>query len=323
MPQNFIACDREQSFLMPPDVRDWLPEGHFAWFVLDAVAEMDLASFFEAYRSDGMGRPAYDPEMMVALLLYAYARGIRSARKIERACEEDVAFRVIAMLAKPDHATIARFVERHQQALGELFGAVLALCAEAGLAQAGVVAIDGTKIAANANRHSVMDYEQIAQEIIEEAKEIDAAEDELYGEARGDELPAEIARRAGRRGWVRNALRQLDERRSQDARPISGPRPARLSEAKRRLEEEHRAELRANAAFDRYRAVTRDSIGRRRGARASTFLPPDRPQGTINTTRPGFSVAEGDAGVDPGIQRPGCGQRAPGHPRRGRDGRLT
>jgi transposase len=210
MAQNFIACDREQSFLMPPDVRDWLPEGHFAWFVLDAVEELDLDSFYEVYRRDGMGRPAYDPRMMVALLLYAYARGIRSARKIERACEEDVAFRVIAMLQKPDHATIARFVERHQQALGELFSSVLGLCARAGLAGAGVVAIDGTKIAANANRDSTMDYEQIAREIIEEAIETDAAEDELYGEARGDEL----TKRAGAAGWAA----RLDPRGASGAR---------------------------------------------------------------------------------------------------------
>jgi Transposase domain (DUF772) len=138
---------------------------------------------------------------MVALLLYAYARGTRSARKIERACQEDIAYRMIAMMEKPDHATIARFVERHELALGELFGSVLTPCAKAGLAEAAVVAIDGTKIAANANRHAVMDYEQIAREIIEEAKRTDAAEDELYGEKRGDELPPEIAPRAGRRGW--------------------------------------------------------------------------------------------------------------------------
>jgi transposase len=108
MAQNFIGCGRDQSFLMPPDVRDWVPEGHFVWFVLEAVEEMDLGGFYDAYRRDGMGRPGYDPAMMGALLLYSYARGIRSARKIERAYEEDVAFRVIAMLEKPDHATIAR-----------------------------------------------------------------------------------------------------------------------------------------------------------------------------------------------------------------------
>ena len=105
MGQRFVACDREQSFLMPPDVREWLPERHLAWFVIDAVGEMDLEAFYAAYRVDGRSRPPYDPGMMVALLLYAYARGIRSSRVIERACEEDVAFRVLAAQQRPDHAT--------------------------------------------------------------------------------------------------------------------------------------------------------------------------------------------------------------------------
>jgi transposase len=101
MGQRFVACDREQSFLMPPDVREWLPENHLAWFVIDAVAEMNLETFYAAYRRDGRSRPAYDPAMMVALLLYAYARGIRSSRLIERCCEEDVAFRVLGRPAAP------------------------------------------------------------------------------------------------------------------------------------------------------------------------------------------------------------------------------
>src|ERR1700693_2835880 len=224
MPQNFIACDREQSFLMPPDIRDWLPEGHLAWFVRDAVSGMDLEGFYAPYRRDGLGRPAYEPSMMVALLLYAYSRGVRSARAIERACEEDVAFRVIAAQRKPDHATIARFVEPHERALADLFGQVLGLCARAGLARVGAVAIDGTKIYANASRDSTMDYEQIAREIIEEAKAIDAAEDELYGEARGDELPEQLTTAAGRKKWLSEAKRRLDEQRADEARPIPGPR---------------------------------------------------------------------------------------------------
>src|SRR3954453_757176 len=134
MPQNFLACDREQSFLLPPDVREWLPENHLAWFVIDAVAEMNLDAFYAAYCQDGRARPAYDPAMMVALLLYAYARAIRSSRQIERACEEDVAFRVLAAQQRPDHAMIARFVERHQEAIAGLFGEVLSLCAKQGLA---------------------------------------------------------------------------------------------------------------------------------------------------------------------------------------------
>lgn len=137
MGQSFIACDRDQSFLLPPDVREWLPAGHLAWFVMDSVAAMDLEAFYGAYRRDGRSRPAYEPAMMVALLLYAYARGMRSSRAIERACEEDVAFRVIAAQSKPDHATVARFVERHQDALAGLFGEVLTLCAKAGLANVG------------------------------------------------------------------------------------------------------------------------------------------------------------------------------------------
>src|SRR5919204_4321667 len=146
MSPSFITCDREQSFLMPPDVREWLPENHLAWFVLAAVEEMDLYPFYAAYRVDGRSRPAYEPAMMVALLLYAYARGIRSSRMIERACVEDVAFRVLAAQQRPDHATIARFIERHQDAIAGLFGEVLTLCAKHGLANVGVIAVDGTKV---------------------------------------------------------------------------------------------------------------------------------------------------------------------------------
>src|SRR3954468_11761390 len=120
MAQNFIACDRAQPFLFPPDVRDWLPEDHLAWFVIDAVGVMDTSQFYGAYREDGHGRAAYEPSMMVALLLYCWARGVRSSRAIERACVEDVACRVIAAHQRPDHATVARFVVRHERALGEV-----------------------------------------------------------------------------------------------------------------------------------------------------------------------------------------------------------
>src|SRR3954454_11891426 len=136
MAQNFIACDREQSFLMPPDVRDWLPENHLAWFVIDVVGVVDTSAFYAAYRADGHGRAAYEPSMMVALVLYCWARGVRSSRRIERACVEDVACRVIAAQQRPDHATIARFIERHERTLGDLFTEVLTLCADAGLVSA-------------------------------------------------------------------------------------------------------------------------------------------------------------------------------------------
>ena len=138
MPQNFLACDRQQELLLPPSLGEWLPESHLAWFVIDAVAELDLGAFYANYRADGHGRAAHDPAMMLALLLYAYAIGERSSRRIERRCEEDVAFRVIAANQAPDHATIARFRARHETAIGDLFGQVLALCAgRAGRARGG------------------------------------------------------------------------------------------------------------------------------------------------------------------------------------------
>jgi transposase len=136
MAQNFLTCDRDQSLLLPPDLRDWLPEDHLAWFVIAAIDELDLEPFYRAYRADGHGRAAHDPKMMLTLITYAYCIGERSSRGIERRCREDVAFRVICANWVPDHATIARFRVRHQEALAGLFGQVLGLCAEAGLVRA-------------------------------------------------------------------------------------------------------------------------------------------------------------------------------------------
>jgi transposase len=266
MGQDFLACDREQELLLPPSLREWLPEGHLAWFVIDAVAEMDLSAFYAAYRDDGHGRAAHDPAMMVALLLYAYAVGRRSSRVIERACVDDVAFRVIAANRRPDHCTIARFRRRHEAALAGLFGDVLALCADAGLVGVAVLAVDGTKVHANASQHQNLDYDQIAKQILAEADAVDRAEDERFGDRRGDELPPELATAQGRRGWLRDAKRRLDERRAAEARPVAKSRPARLREGKRRLEEEHDVHCRANEAYEanRARGVMRD--GRRFGS---------------------------------------------------------
>jgi transposase len=286
MPQNFLACDREQELLLPPSLRDWLPEDHLAWFVIDAVAGMDLAAFYAAYRADGHGRAAHDPAMMVALLLYAYAIGERSSRRIERRCVEDVAARVICANQRPDHTTIARFRQRHEAAFAGLFGVVLALCAEAGLVRVGVVAIDGTKVHANASQHATRTYEEIAREILAEADAVDAAEDEQFGDRRGDELPPELATAQGRRGWLREAKRRLDERRAEEARPIPRSRPDRLKEAKRRLEEEHEVECRANADYEAYRVRGRMKDGRRFGRPPNPYRPPDTPAGKINVTDP-------------------------------------
>jgi hypothetical protein len=164
--------------------------------------------------------------MMVALLLYGYSRGVRSARKIERACEEDVAFKAIAMLETPDHATIARFVERHEVALAELFSLVLALCAEAGLVRPGVVAIDGTRMAGNASRESTLDFGEIAREILAEARAIDEAEDEQYGDARGDELPEQLRTREGRAEFFRRARDQRPrDRKREEPELVPEPEP--------------------------------------------------------------------------------------------------
>lgn len=210
MAQNFRLCDREQALLMPPSLREWLGQDELAWCVLDVVAEMDLAAIYGDYRADGHGRAAFDPGMMVALLLYAYAIGERSSRAIERRCHVDIAFRVITANQVPDHATIARFRARHEQALAELFGQVLGLCARAGLLSLGVVALDSTKVAANASSMSNRTYEQIAAELLAEADAVDEAEDEQFGQARGDELPPQMADPASRRARLQQAKRQIE-----------------------------------------------------------------------------------------------------------------
>jgi transposase len=210
MAQNFLSCDRDQPMLLPPDLRDWLDDDHLAWFVIDAVEELDLEPFYASYRSDGHGRAAHEPKMMVTLFAYAYAVGERSSRGIERRCREDVAFRVICANQVPDHATIARFRVRHEEALADLFGGVLGLCAKAGMVDVGVIALDGSKLAAAASDGAIRTYEQIAEEILAEAGRIDAAEDEIHGEARGDELPERLRNAEGRREFFRQA--QLAER---------------------------------------------------------------------------------------------------------------
>lgn len=218
MSQNFIACDREQELLLPPSLRDWLPEGHLAWFVLDAVEQIDLSAVYDAYRADGWGRAAFDPQMMVALLLYAYAVGERSSRGIERRLREDVAFRVIAANQNPDHATIARFRVRHEQALAGLFTQILALCAKAGLVAVGLVAMDGTRICANAAQSANRTHEGLREEverILAEAGRIDAEEDEQFGPKRGDELPAGLADRRSRLERLRRCRQELEAEQAQ------------------------------------------------------------------------------------------------------------
>jgi transposase len=211
---NFLLCDRDQELLLPPSLREWLPADHLAWFVLDAVEEMDLSAFYVAYREDGWGRAAFEPQMMVALLLYSYAVGERSSRGIERRCREDVAFRVITANQVPDHATIARFRARHERALADTFVQVLALCARAGLVSVGVVALDGSLLAGNASPQATRSYASIREEVermLAEAARADAEEDERLGDGRGDELPSELADPRSRRERLRRCKQQLEQ----------------------------------------------------------------------------------------------------------------
>ena len=198
MARYFVSCERGQVLLMPPSLLEWLPEDHLVWTILGAVDQMDLDRFREGYRLGGAGRAPYDPAMLVALLLYAYARGNRSSRQIERACWEDVAYKVICSMRVPDHSTIAEFRRRHETEIAELFDQVLGLCKEAGLVSVGVIMIDGTKIKANASMDQNRSYSGVAKEILREAEETDRREDELYGDARGDELPEQLRTAEGR-----------------------------------------------------------------------------------------------------------------------------
>ncbi len=284
---------------------------------------MDLAVFYAAYRADGHGRAAHDPGMMVALLLYTYARGQRSSRGIERGCIEDVAYRVIAANRVPDHCTIARFRQRHEDALAGLFSDVLALCARAGLVHAEVVAVDGTKVHANASQHANRDYEQLAREVLEEAEETDRLEDEQFGERRGDELPPELSTAQGRRGWLREAKRQLEEQRARRRARSRPSRPARAKEAKRRLEEELLAESRANAAYEAYRARGVMSDGRRFGRPPDRYTPPAMPDREGQPDRPRLAEREDAARLHAGLQRAGRRHRGSGRDRRGGQQRLT
>ena len=217
MTQRFLPCDRDQQYLMPASLRDWLPGDHLAWFVLDAVSQLDLTAFYERYREDGWGRKAYEPSMMVALVLYAYCEGERSSRQIERRCREDIALRVLTANQHPDHATICRFRQQHEEALSGLFAEVLRLCAEAGLVRVGVVALDGTKLHANASRErnrTDADLEAEVRRILDEAERVDAEENARFGDARGDELAPDS-------GTARSACSGCT-RRGSDWRPESG-----------------------------------------------------------------------------------------------------
>jgi transposase len=208
MPQNFLFPQRDQPLLLPVDMREWLPEDDLVFVVLDAVATLDLGGFYRSYRADGHGRAAFDPEMMVALLLYGYCQGERSSRVIEKRCVRDVAYRVIAGGLRPDHATIARFRARHELALGGLFSQVLRLLAAEGMVSLGTISLDGTKLAGNASQKANKTLPQI-EKLLAEAAEVDAAEDAQYGSAAGPVTPRVLAQRADRQERLAAAADRL------------------------------------------------------------------------------------------------------------------
>jgi transposase len=249
MGQNFYPDAINQTLMFPPSLHDWLPDAHLARFLVDVVSALDVSSIYKSYEEkDGRGQAAYAPEMMVRLLLYGYATGVYSSRKIQTRTFEDVAFRYLSGDQHPDHATIAEFRKRHLDALSGLFTQALLLCSEAGLVKLGHVAIDGTKIKANASKHKAMSYKRmnetetrLQQEIdalLRQAEATDAAEDAQYGkDRRGDELPAELQRRESRLRKIREAKAALEQKANEEAAQQCVETEQKLAE---RAEEERR-----------------------------------------------------------------------------------
>lgn len=244
-----MSYDPEQRLLLPADLREWLPEGHLALFVSDVVEQLDLSKIMGWYeRGDGRGRPPYHPLMMVKLLVYGYCTGRVSSRKLEKATYEDVAFRVLACNQHPDHDSIAEFRKQHLEELARLFVQVLRLCEQAGLVKLGHVAIDGSKLRANASKHKAMSYERMCakeeqlvaevERLLQEAAATDEAEDQEYGKGRrGDELPPELARRESRLRKIREAKAALEAEAKEKAAAAAAVAQAKIEVRKKREEE--------------------------------------------------------------------------------------
>jgi transposase len=229
MPTTFRPYAPDQSLLFPASPRDWLPEGHLAFFIADTVAALDLTAFYAPYEGDGRRNQPFDPQMLVTVLLYAYATGTFSSRRIARKLEEDVAYRVLAAGNFPAHRTIAEFRHQHLTAFETLFVQVVQIAREAGLVQLGTLAIDGSKVQANASKHKAMSYGRMRDEgrrlrdeiaaLTGQAATTDAAEDAVQGpDVRGDELPAELQRREDRLAKIAAAKARLEARQAEEDR---------------------------------------------------------------------------------------------------------
>lgn len=238
MSKTYRPYNPNQSFLLPPSPREWLPEGHLAYFVLDIVGELNLGPIFKYYEAERRGNPPHHPGMMVALLLYAYAVGVPSSRQIEKKTHEDVAFRVVAGGTHPDHTRISEFRRIHGKALQGLFLDVLKLCQKAGMVKLGHVAIDGTKVKANASKHKAMSYERMqkqeaeleakVKQLLAAADVADAAEDAKYGAGRhGDELPEELRRSKDRLAKIREAKAALEAEAKESRESSKAPKEPR------------------------------------------------------------------------------------------------
>ncbi len=219
---RFKPYQPNQLFLLPPDMKDWLPDDHLVYFVMDVVDELDLSAIYQRYDNSKGGQPPFDPKMMVSLLFYAYCVGLPSSRKIEKATYEQVAFRILTADQHPDHDTIADFRKRHLDILSGLFVQILRLCQEVGLVKLGHVSLDGTKVKANASKHKAMSYgrmEKKAEELeaevkrlLTEAQAVDDAEDAKYGKGkRGDELPKELRFKQSRLKKIKEAMKSLEQ----------------------------------------------------------------------------------------------------------------
>ena len=233
----------EQDLLLPPSLREWLPEDHLAFFVSDLVDHLDLSAITAVYEDEERGYPPYHPVMLTKVLVYAYCVGVFSSRRIQRRLVEDVAFRVLAAGNAPDFRTIAAFRQTHLAALQGFFEQVLHLARDLGTLRVGRVAVDGSKIKANASKHKAMSYDRMkkkrkqlrdeVQALLAQAEAADAAEDAAHGaDRRGDELPAELQRRASRLQRIREATRALKVRAQEDAAAKGHPPEAATPDPK-------------------------------------------------------------------------------------------
>ncbi|HVZ90825.1 MAG TPA: transposase [Rhizomicrobium sp.] len=300
--KDFRYPDRDQVFLLPPDMREWLPPDHLVFLTIRVVERMDLSTFKERAKLGGRGRAPVDPAMLVTLLVYAYAHGVRSSRQIERLCQTDVAFRVICGNEPPDHTVIARFRQRHDAAFIALFEQVLAVCVKAGMGRFATIAIDGTKIAANASSAKTRSEQAIRERlraIVDEAAAIDAAEDELFGvDRRGDELPAELADPSTVEQRLTAALAELEA--EQAAEAADNAEQARVAHWNERV-------AATQARYDRTLDSARRSVERRKahGAGRHPLVPAEdylsvrRARGNLETIIARRDAALARAAVPP------------------------